>query len=263
MKILFLIENPPIDAVSEWEKIEKYRDKGFLTPTPEFFDLFKGLEHNKEFENEILLSRKNIKELPSDGISWRDYYDKYYFKRLMIYSGKEGEEIDNFFKKVKRETVRIKNKIILEPYIINQLEYLIIGNFVYPGGFPITLEYYPDSDLNERGGRYEYISIKIHNQISPNELTRFIKTNKWSITALMRSLPPKPKYYISARDLRIMELVELKETKKDKSLTFETIAAKIRTEFGRGKNNEGSVKVAYYRAVKRIESASHDAKSNK
>lgn len=261
MKILFLINNPPIDAVSEWEEIEVFRDKGHLTPTRDFFSTVKALEKNAEFQKEILLARKNA-GLLKDGIPWKLYYYDYYLKSLSVYSEIESEKYRNFFSKVNKEATRIKEKIKnLEEFVANQLNYLIIGSFVFPGGFPITHESYPlDKDVGGEGS-YKNILIRIHNKVVKNELLTYIEDNWWGINSLMNYLPVKPNYSISERDLRIVELRD-----KEK-LPYKAITSQIVQEFkinnSESKINEDSVKTAYRRAKQRISLLTEKPQGNK
>ena len=111
MKILFLIGNdPPVGAVSEWSEIKNYKDKGYLSPGKDYFRIFKALEHNSEFEKEILLARKNA-GLPEKGISWDDYYYNYYLESLRVYSEQDKSKYKDFFIKVEKEVNRIKKNI--------------------------------------------------------------------------------------------------------------------------------------------------------
>lgn len=257
MKILFLIGNPPIDAVSTWDELEIYRDKGIIIPNREFFVAIKALERNTDFENEILKSRENI-NIPTTGISWKEYFNDYYLKSLTLYLVSESKKYSDFDKNVKKEVQRIKKEMrSMNEYIEDQLEFIIIGGFVVSKGYPIAIQVHPEEQNDD--GKYNSISINIHSQISINELDVFIEENKPLLNNLMRKLSKKPNYFISQKALRIVEL-------KDKEgLSHAEIARKINNEFlnSNKKATASSVKQLYLRAKERITSTTTPSKSNK
>lgn len=254
MKILFLIENePPIDAVSEWNEIKAYKNKGYLTLSKDAYFMFKALEKNKEFEKEILDSRKNA-GIPDRGILWKEFYYDYYLQALTVYSEEESKKYKDFFSKVTNEVTRIIKIMDLDPHIKNQLSNLLIGSFVFPEDFPITYGSTPFDELNPNEG-YSNIYIYITHKVTQHQLTTYIKNNWKNMEKRMNSLPPQSKHYISKRDFRIVEL-------RDKEgLDFDEIADKVINEFGiddlEGKVNVISVSRAYRRAKARINSIRH------
>ena len=221
--------------------------------------MFKALEQNIEFETEMLLARKNI-GIPETGISWKDYYKNYYFKRMVTYSGDENKKLSNFYSKLDTEVVRIKKKFNLDSYVANQLDNLIIGGFVFSEDFPISYEANPIDDFEQNLG-YKDILIKISHKVTQHELITYIKDNWKNIEKILKLLPTKPKYYISKKSFRIVEL-------KDKEgLGLKDITDKVAEEFGNddsdGRINEISVPRAYRRAKARINLITHKHKEDK
>lgn len=137
MKILFLIGTPAIDAVSTWDEIKIYKDKGYLAPSKDYYSIFKAMEQNTELEQEILSARHNA-GIPDTGITWDDYYKNYYLKSLTVYDEKESKKYQDFFSKVRNEARRIIKEKKPNAYIVSQLENLIIGSFVLPQDIPIA-----------------------------------------------------------------------------------------------------------------------------
>ncbi len=250
MKILFLINDPPLYAVSEWEEIKKYQKEGYyLTPTQETHSLVKALEQNTEFEKEIIKARRNI-GIPEEGIDWKEYRDSYNPTNAKKLNEKERKNRLDLFMKVVKEMMRIRGVLDLDYFVTNQLRHLIYGNFVYPEYPYIAYGYTPVSEGNELGEYLDDVFIRVHSQVSKNELLAYIE-NRWEdIGNLIHNLPPKPDYYISERDRRIAILRD-----KDK-LSFSEITNRIVEEFkiddSEGKVNEDAVKTAYRRAKLKI-----------
>ncbi|OGD95498.1 hypothetical protein A3F57_03120 [Candidatus Roizmanbacteria bacterium RIFCSPHIGHO2_12_FULL_36_11] len=260
MKILFLIGNdPPVGAVSEWSEIKNYKDKGYLSPGKDYFRIFKALEHNSEFEKEILLARKNA-GLPEKGISWDDYYYNYYLESLRVYSEQDKSKYKDFFIKVEKEVNRIKKNITLDTFITDQLDNLIIGGFVFPHDIPISYGAYPEEETIS-GKDYNGVFIHISHEITLNELKTYIDNNWRNIFRLIKYLPPKSKYYISKRDLRIVELKDKENMEWDEII--KTIIKEFVIDDFDGKLNKISVKRAYGRAKKRLNSIANDPHKDK
>lgn len=252
MKIQFLIDTGiPTAEVSTWEEIEDFRDKGHVVPSRDFFDLVKKLERNEMFEDEILSARANA-GLPKEGLSWKDYYFNYYMESMRAYSEKESKKYQDFFSQIKKVASRIRSKMKLDTSISNQLDYLIIGGFVYPEGFPITHETYP---LEPEDGQYTSVVIRIQNNISKHALQTYIDENWRGINTLVKSLPKEQNTISSERDLRIVEL------KDNKKLTFSQVRDAINSEFNQnGRYTLGAIKTAYYRTVKAIKATTQATK---
>jgi len=251
MKILFLIGNPPTTALYEWEEIKQYQKNGYYTPTIETYSLIKVLEHNVEFEKIITTARENI-GLPKNGVTWKEYERKYSIHRLRILTGNERKNATGLLFKVVKEITNIRGNINLDYFVSEQLPYLIYGNFVY-FKYPQIIWYCSPAyeDVLE-DGYYNHLSIQINNRVAKNELVNYIENNWQKISESMNGLPPKPDFYISTRDQRIIVLRD-----KDK-LTFKKIADTIISEFNiddiEGKINEDTVKTAYARAKTKITS---------
>lgn len=252
MKILFLIGNPPSVAVSKWKEIQQYKEYGYFTPTKDVYTLIKALEKNNEFEKIIISARKRA-GLPEDGMSWQEYTNTFFPGKLRELSGnKRKEAIDLICKAIKEVT--FLRGMDLNYHISRQLHHLIYGNFVYFEFPPIFWDYHGDT-RNDGGEYYYYLSIRINNKVTKNELINYIENN-WKNISRSMHLPPKNKFFISPRDQRIIEL------RDKRGLTFNQIADKIisglnPTNFD-GKINEDSVKTAYSRAKKKITSLTNN-----
>lgn len=251
MKILFLIDDPPCAAISEWEEIKSYAEKGYYVPTQEAYQLIKSLEQNEVFEKEIAKSRKSI-GIPESGLDWKEYRDKYHIRNLKKLSGKERRLHIDLLMKTAREMMRIQGVLNLSYHITHQLKYFIYGNFVYFGHPQITYGYSPMTEERFEEDYLYNVSIHIHNGITKHELIKYIENNWQNIGNLVQNLTPKPNYFISKRDQRIVVL-------RDKNkLSFKKITDKIIEEFKidnlEGKINEDAVKTAYGRAKKNIAS---------
>ena len=251
MTILFLMgDEIPTAAVSDWHDIARYRNKGFATPNATYYSLIKALGENKEFENEIVTSRKNI-GIGKEGISWQDYYFDHYLEALSDYS------IENtLLSKAMQEAQRIKNKLVLDGRINSQLENIIIGGFVSVENHRMQWVIHTDDENAPTG-----VSIEITQRVTQNELIEYMKENWAVIGKAIASLPKSPTYHISKRDYRI---VELRDKEKYK---FSDIPKKITDEFKIVDYdiniNEDSVETAYRRAKKAIAGTASSKKRNK
>lgn len=248
MKILFLIGNPPHTVISEWKEILQYREYGHFTPTREVYDLIKALEKNTEFE-EIITSARNKAGLPENGISWQEYTNTFFPGKLRKLSGNKRKKAIDLTCKAIREVSFLRG-MDFNYHISQQLHHLIYGNFVYFEFPPIFWHYHGNTE--DDGGEYYYhLSIRINNKITKNELINYIENN-WKDISRSMHLPPKNKFFISARDQRIIEL------RDEGGLTFKQIADTIISDFNStnsdGKINEDSIKTAYSRAKRKISS---------
>jgi hypothetical protein len=247
MKILFLIGSNHIYAVKTWDEIKKFKDSGHLTPSKDYYSIFKTMEQNIEFVHEILTARHNV-GLPDAGISWDDYYKNYYLKSIATYDEKESQKFQDFFSKLNSEAKRIVKDKKPHDYIAEQIENLIIGGFVAPKDIPITFEAIQVDEQDPSQGNSEVI-IRIRHAVSQHELTKFIENNFFEIYKLLKALPSEHGLTISARDFRIVELRDKEKMK------FKDIANKIDKEYVSDKSmNEDQIKTAYRRSKEKIKS---------
>jgi len=248
MKIKFLIGNPPHTAISKWKEIQQHQEDGYFTPTREVYDLIKALEKNAEFEKIIISARKKA-GLPENGISWQKYTNTFFPGKLRKLSGNKRKKAIDLISKALREVTFLRG-MDFNYHISQQLHHLIYGNFVYFEFPPIFWYYHRDTE-DDGDEYYYYLSIRVNNKVTKNELINYIEDN-WKDISKSMHLPPKNKFFISARDQRIIEL-------RDKGkLTFNQIADKIISDLKindpRAKINEDSVKTAYSRAKRKISS---------
>ena len=263
MKIKFLIGYPAKSFVTEWQEIKKLSKKEAV-PNEDTFVLFKALELNKELEKELIKSRNNL-HLPEIGVSWEEYK-----KRKDVKADHTKEELDEiiyFIHNYRKEIHRITRKMYLHPQVEEQLENLILGDFVEPyfrgisyGCNGANVEDYESIEDFDRNVEVDTVIIDITKKISKNELLKYID-NQWDeITRLLKYLPEVKHFYVSPRDMRIVEL------RDGQKLKYNEIAEKIIKEFSiddiNGSINEDSIKTSYKRAKSKIDELAKIKKSN-
>jgi len=253
MKIKFVIGYPIKCCVSEWTQILEHKDEELL-PDIKTFQLFKALELNSEIEPELIHSRKELK-IHDAGLSWERFqrYKNHDSKSLQI----EIDESISWISGLYKEASRIRQKLLLHPQIEEQLPNLILGNFVEPDYRGITYgcrganvgDYESIDDFDENVEVNE-ITINISKRTSKNELTKYIDNNWEEIAKLLELLPEEKNFFISKRDVRIVEL------RDQKKLKYDDIADIIVEEFSlndlEGSINEDTIKTAYTRAKAKI-----------
>jgi len=238
MKISFVINNEV--SVSTWKEIKEYR--GDLRITYENYQKFKSLELNKDFEEVIIESRKNL-NIPSGGISWKEFLEN---------EEKLRENAVLELKKITRE------KLAFHDFAVFMcLDGILYSNCVFPEIFVTDREKisfrFDDQDLDS--GIPESVLIAIENPVSKNQLINFINDNwdgEFGIESEIKKLNFKKDFKISKRDFRIAEL-KYQNSKK----TFRDIANQIIDEFNIEEPddlavNEFSVKTAHDRVVDKI-----------
>lgn len=248
----FLIDiDPVIAAESEWSEIQKY-SKEHLTPDEETYMLFKALEKNKDFEKEIIKARVRI-GIPPEGFSWEEYKKFHDYKRNI--DPKEIEIYLNFLRSYPKEVERIRRKMKISMVVERQLKDIILGNFIEP--YFRGIGYAPDIELDEDldeipDGDVESVTIHISKKIKKNEFIKFIEENWPDIEQYILKFPEEGRFFVSIRDLRIVEL------RDEYKLKYKDIADRIIKEFGivnyGGSINEDSIKTAYKRAKQKISS---------
>lgn len=240
MKISFVIDNKI--AVLTWKEIKQY--KGDLLITYENYQKFKSLELNKDFEEVIVESRKNL-NIPIEGIPWKEFL--------------ENEE------KLRKDSILELKKMTREKLAFHDfaifmcLDGILYSNCVFPEIFVTDREKisfrFDDQDLES--GIPESVLIAIENPISKNQLINFIKDNwdgDFGIESEIKKLNFKKDFKISKRDFRIAELKSNNPKK-----TFKEIADQIVNEFDIEypddlKINEFSVKTANDRVIEKAKS---------
>lgn len=251
----FLIDDDPSIAVeTEWSEIQKYAQE-HTTPDEETYILFKALEKNKEFEKEIIKSRIRM-GIPPEGFSWKEYQKFHNVKRNV--NPKEIDVYLNFIRSYPKEIERIRRKMKLNLMIERQLHDILMGNFIQP--YFRGLGYAPDIELDEDldevpNGDVESVTIHISKKIKKNELIKFIEESWSGIERYILKFPEEGRFFISVRDLRIIEL------RDDFKLKYKDIADQIIKEFNilnvDGNINEDSIKTAYKRAKQKISSLAY------
>ncbi|MDQ3008008.1 MAG: hypothetical protein M3Q81_00235 [bacterium] len=260
MKIKFLIGFPIKTFATEWQEINDFGINDFA-PNRETFNLFKALEHNQDIDEELRKARKKLR-LPVGGLTWEQFKQRKDTKADL--SKEELENIIYFIHNHYKEISKIKRKLQLHPQVEEQLENLILGNFVEPkyrdiivGCNGANVHDYESMDDFDEHTEVDEVSVVLTKRASKNELLKFIDDNWNDIKKLMEMLPQEERFYISQRDLRIVELRDKQRMK------YKDIADTITTEFSiediSGAINEDSVKTSYKRARTKIDTL---AKSN-
>lgn len=254
MKIKFLIGYPAKSFASEWQEISRL-GKDDIAPDKETFNLFKALELNNEIDKELKKARIKLR-LPESGLNWEQY--KQYKDTKAKHSKEELENILYFIRNHIKEISTIKRKLNLHPQIEEQLENLILGYFVEPNyrgiGFGCDGENVEDYESFNDFDKYtevDEVFVSITKRASKNELHQFIDNNWNEINKLMSYLPTEEHFYVSPRDLRIVELRDRQKMK------YKDIADVITNEFSiddiSGQINEDSVKTSYKRAKDKVD----------
>jgi len=254
MKIKFLIGYPAKAFATEWKEIREL-SKTDPAPDEDTFVLFKALELNKSLEKELIQARRSLR-IPENGLTWEQYAKRKDTKA--DHSKKELEDIIYFIHNHDKEIYRIKRKLHLHPQVAEQLENLILGYFVEPsfrgvsyGCNGANVEDYESIEDFDKDVEVDQVLIDMTKKISKNELLKYINSNWTEISKLLDYLPEVKHFYISPRDMRI---VELRDTQK---LKYNEIAQQIIKEFSiddiNGSVNEDSIKTSYMRAKSKIE----------
>ena len=250
MKIKFLIGYPAKSFATEWKDIENF-SKSELTPDEDTYILFKALELNKDLDKELIKARKNL-HLPENGLSWEEYKKRKDTKADQ--SKKELEDILFFIRNRDKEIYRIKRKLNLHPQVDKQLNNLILGYFVEPlyqgVGFGTNVDDIDDKGKIYQNGDVESVMIYISKKISKNELHKFVDKFWSEISKLLELLTVGEHFFVSSRDIRIVDL------RDNLKMKYKDIVEKIIIEFNidnlDSSINEDSVKTSYKRAKEKI-----------
>lgn len=227
MKIKFLIGYPVKTIATEWQEISKLHASDFA-PDKETFNLFKSLELNPVIDIELKKARKRL-QLPEDGLTFEQYKRRKDLKA--DHSKEELENIIYFLHNHYKEESKIRRKLYLHPQVEDQLENLILGYFVEPdyrgisvGCNGANVEDYESMDDFDKYTEIDEVSVVLTKRASKNELHKFIDDNWKDINKLLEMLPLEEPFYISPRDLRIVDLRDKQKMK------YKDIADTITTE---------------------------------
>lgn len=252
MKIRFLIGYPATQIVADWQEISKLpRDE--FKPDQETFILYKSLEFNSELEKHLIKARKHL-HLPEGGLSWEQYQWRKDYKH--DFPKEEMDEIIHYIHNYHNEASKIRKRLNLHPRVSAQLDNLILGNFVDPTDSYMGVGYGAHADeVDDDGNLYpdsvvDGVEIYISKRVSKNEMHKFIESEWLGISDLLNKLPEHEHFYISNRDLRIVEMRDVEK------LRYSQIVERITEEFAidnmDGTLNEDSVKTSYKRAKGKI-----------
>ena len=259
MKILFLIGFPPKYEAYTWKEIVAHYEN-WPAFDKEYYQIIKALEHNLEFEREVIASRSNL-GIPSAGYHWKEYRKMTDYKKDKQ-TPDEIQKMVYLIKNIPREVTRITRKLILNKRIIDNLRDIILTSAVSTPDYLADIHYWlePDDrydfmDDDEKKDMHEIpksFNIAFTRKVTKSELIRFIENNWTELENRTKLLPAKERHYITARDLRIVQL-------RDKNkLKYSEIANQISDEFSldnmQGSINEDSVKTAYKRARAKVDS---------
>lgn len=211
----------------------------------------KALERNAAFKKEVKLARVKL-AIPEEGMDFYDYYNQDFEMLCNTSSETKVSEYKKWLGRIQEEGKRIYKKLHLPEVVKTNIPSIIIANFVGP-----TI------DKIEIGGEnLSYLTLTIKAKVTRNELIRFIEA-QWPTIAKyhLPYLPDRPSFYISPRDLRIVDL------RDEQKLSFRRITEEIVKEFNiddpEGKLNEDSIKTAYRRAKRKIALLTKPSKGNR
>jgi hypothetical protein len=203
------------------------------------FSLIKALERNTKFVS-IIGKIRNKFNIPKNGYSIEEWHN-------VREKSKSDQSFSKWRSQVEVESIKELTKAVsVHPMMVTSLPNMVLLNCVFVPLTRIFLEV-PYSLLP----RYSHSATKIviSSKVSKNQLLKFIEDHWREIeNELNRTDGVEP--YISERDYKIIEL------KDNQSLTFNKIADILTNEIdtAEGIINEDSVKTAYHRAKKQINS---------
>lgn len=247
----YQVKNYGICLIKESDIKKKYDDS--------FYFLIKITEKNGNFIKFVYEIRKELK-IQSEGMSVEDYYNL-----ELNYRDNGDIESDNklikkyidYKKHIHQKVSKYLKEIYIDIRLVDQIKNIVLANCVLPykkityeGIYPIS-----NSFINQPNFRHQYnrfVNIEISAKVKRPDLIRFINENWSEIEENLNYLIPEPNLYITKKDMRIYEL------RTNQNLIFKKIADKIIEEFEvddfEAKINEDSVKTAYLRTKKKIDS---------
>ena len=248
MKIQFIVGDPPVFVASNWNEIIDFAKNGFSGYSYEDYSKVIGLETIKEFEAEIIKSRKNL-NIPKEGVDYTKVISSIALPNPFDASYKREKE------KLEVEITRLNKIYIFDDYVQKQLPSLIMGDFVLPSKQNSNI----DGDINyeiigeddDQGRKInEVVSINISAPISLNKLKTFIEDNWHVLGKEVDCLPDEGKFNIENIELQIVDL------RDNQKLSFPKVATEIvrlnKINDPKGRKNESSVKIAYIRTKEKI-----------
>ena len=244
MNITFVFNNPKGKGLLSAKTLNTIRGLNNCLCDRRVFNYIKSLESNEKLISGVALLRKKY-NIPANGYLIKDWSNYPYFKSILV----KGRKVEKWKKRLQHEAENLFNSLNVSPFLMPYLNAynLVVGNFVFLGFGRIFI-----SPYISKGD----IGIFIKGNVSKYEFHKFIDTNWKKIQKEMTSIISKerylPKWKISQRDRLIVKL------RDEKRLTFNEIANKITTKYRLDPTdtsvNEDSVKAAYHRAKKKIES---------
>ncbi|HJX51044.1 MAG TPA: hypothetical protein VJ438_06295 [Candidatus Nanoarchaeia archaeon] len=244
MKITFVFNNPKgkgfVSANTYNEIMALYKS----VCDRRVYNYIKSLENNELLLEEVRALRKKY-DIPSEGYEVKNWLQFPHFEEIQIPEDKYKE----WRKKLNDDAKKLFNKLGLSSFLLPHMNAynLVVGNFVFIGHGRIFLS--PHIVKGEVG-------IFIKGFITKNELHKFIDSNWEKIKKQMSETIDKEKELPSWRiSQRVRDIVKMRDEKK---LTFneivERITSKYRLDPADASINEDSVKAAYHRAKKKMNS---------
>lgn len=249
MKIAFLIGGQfPVYTLKEIKETDPWAyDEAF-------YYQIKALERNAAFKKEVKLARVKL-VIPEEGMDFSDYYNQDFEMLCNTNSETKVRKYKKWLGRIQEEKKRIYKKLQLPEVVRGNIPSIIIANFVGPTIDKIEIG-------GENHNHITHLTLTIKARVTKNELIRFIEA-QWPTIAKyhLPYLPDRPSFYISPRDLRIVDL------RDEQKLSFRRIAEEIVKEFNiddpEGKINEDSIKTAYRRAKRKIAFLTKPSKGNR
>ncbi len=249
MKIKFIIGDPPLFTADNWNEIIRWNKKGYSGYSYEDYSKVIGLEIIKDFEDEIIKSRKNL-NIPKEG------FDHKKIEEIIVSPNPFEEEDNKIRKNIENEEKRLNDIFIFDNFVKRQLSTLILGNFVLPNKYynnldgSINYEIIRSEERDENGNLATYgISINIIRPVKKNKLIKFIKDNWENIGNAVDELP-KNRFKLTNYEIEIFNL-------RNQTLPFKTVVDEVikkqNIDNENEKINEDSVKTSFHRTKEKLD----------
>jgi hypothetical protein len=224
----------PVETLAEAKKIDKE------CIDAKTHSQIRALELNKKFLMASSRFRKKY-QIPETGYSFEEW--------SRIKQERKGEpSFSKWRAKVESECMREIPKVVnIHPILISSLPDIVISNSVF---LPLPKIFVQSPYSSVPHYSITPIKIVINSRISKNQLLKFVEEH-WPEIKKGLEKTSGTEFYISERDFRIIKL-------KDEGKSFKAIADKLAREVDdiEASINEDSVKTAYHRAKKQIDSLS-------
>ena len=250
MKIKFIVGNPAVNIANDWNEILEWNKSGLASYSYEEYLKIKGLEIIDDFEKEIKKSRKKL-NISEKGMDYGNVV--IILNEFAILSDDEK----SMLKKIELEEQRINNIFILDNFIKKQVKPLIISDFVFPSKSnnnldgSINYEVIRDEEFDENGNLAVYgISININRPVKKNKLIKFIKDN-WNTISIAVNKLSEDKFNLSDYEI---EIFNLRKQKLPFKAVVDEVIKKLNIHNITGEINEDSVKTAFHRTEKKLNS---------